>query len=54
MIKIMVDKEKGMDEKLEAIVPPEHLEGAKNYISILKTAREYAIELKRKKDEIQV
>lgn len=50
--KVMVDKEKGMDEKIEVVVPPEHIDAFRNYISILKAAREKAIELKRKKDEI--
>ena len=48
----MVDKEKGMDEKLEVIVPPEHIDDFKKYISILRAAREKAIEQKRKKDEM--
>ena len=52
--KVMVDKEKGMDEKLEVIVPPEHIDDFRRYISILRAAREKAIELKRKKDEMQV
>ena len=52
--KILVDKEKGLDEKLEVMVPPEHIEGFRNYISVLKTAREQALELKRKKDELQI
>ena len=36
----MVDKEKGLDEKMEVMVPPDQIEGFRNYISILKAARE--------------
>ena len=54
MTKILVDKEKGMDEKLEAMLPPEHRPPFKNYISLMKKAAEATREIRRKKNEMQM
>lgn len=54
MTKILVDKEKGMDEKLEALLPPEHRASFKNIIAVMKKANEQTKELRRKKNEIQL
>jgi len=54
MIKILVDKEKGMDEKLEAILPQEHRASFKTIIAIMKKAHAAHQEIKRKKNELQL
>ena len=54
MTKILVDKEKGMDEKLEAMLPAEHRASFKTIIAIMKKANEFAKEARRKKNELQI
>ena len=54
MTKIIVDKEKGTDEKLEAMLPPEHRASFKNIIAVMKKANEQTKEIRRKKNEFQI